>query len=104
MAKYVLVTKGGSMPETEEAAGKMMAEWGEWMQGLGNALTDQGNPLGASTTINRDGSTEDGGGADPVTGYMILEADSLDAAVALAKGCPHLNYDGTIVVSEAVAM
>ena len=34
------------------------------------------------------------------TGYSILKADSLDAAVALAKGCPVLAGGAAVVVSE----
>ena len=35
-----------------------------------------------------------------VTGYTILKADSLDAATALAKGCPVLEGGGQISVFE----
>jgi hypothetical protein len=101
MTKYVLLTKGGSMPQTKGAVGKMMAEWDEWIQGLGTALTGQGNPLGASFTINRDGSTEQGGGTDPATGYMVIDADWLTGAVALTAPP---EYDGRIVLAEAVGM
>ena len=35
-----------------------------------------------------------------VTGYTILKANSLDAAAALAKGCPVLHGGGQISVFE----
>jgi hypothetical protein len=104
MTKYALVFHGGSMPETEEEGAAVMAAWGAWMQDLGSALTDQGNPFGASTTINADGSTTTGGGANPASGYSLLEADSLDAALALAKGCPILSGGGSVEVAEALDM
>jgi hypothetical protein len=104
MAKYALVFHGGGMPETEEEGAKIMAAWGTWMEGLGSALTDPGNPFGNSTTIQSDGSTVAGGGANPATGYTLLEADSLDAAVALAKGCPILASGGSVEVAEALDM
>jgi hypothetical protein len=34
------------------------------------------------------------------SGYSIIKADSLDAAVALAKGCPVLKGGATIMVFE----
>ena len=34
------------------------------------------------------------------SGYSIVQADSLDAAVALAKGCPVLAGGATVLVSE----
>ena len=36
----------------------------------------------------------------PATGYSILEADSLDAAVTLAKGCPVLQGGAGVSVYE----
>jgi hypothetical protein len=34
------------------------------------------------------------------TGYSIVTADALDAAVSIAKGCPHLKSGGQITVYE----
>ena len=92
------------MPESEEEGAKVMAAWGAWMEGLGSALTDQGNPFGNSTTINADGSTTAGGGSNPASGYTTIEADSLDAAVVLAKDCPILDGGGSVEVAEALDM
>ena len=104
MAKFALVFHGGSMPESEEEGAKVMAAWGAWMESLGSALTDPGNPFGDSTTINADGSTTAGGGANPASGYTLVDADSLDAAVALAKACPILDDGGSVEVAEALDM
>ncbi len=104
MTKYALVFHGGGMPETEEESAKVMAAWGAWMEGLGSALADPGNPLGDTITINSDGSTTPGGGSNPATGYTLIEADSQEAAVALAKGCPILDSGGSIEVATAFDM
>ncbi len=104
MAKYALVYHGGGMPETEEEGAAVMAAWGAWMEALGGALTDLGNPFGNATTVNSDGSTSPGGGANPATGYSLLDAESLDAAVALAVGCPILASGGSVEVAEALDM
>jgi hypothetical protein len=37
------------------------------------------------------------------SGYSIIKADSLDAAVAIAKGCPVLHGGATIQVAETFA-
>jgi hypothetical protein len=100
MAKYLLVYHGGSMPEGEAAQSAVMAAWGTWFQNLGPALADGGNPTSQAKTIAGDGSVSDGGGANPATGYSLIEADSLDAAVTLAKGCPVLGGGATIEVAE----
>ena len=104
MAKYALVYHGGAMPETEEEGAAVMAAWGAWMGSIGEALTDPGNAFGTSTTVQSDGSTTDDGGANPATGYSLLEADSLDAAVALAATCPILAAGGSVEVAETIDM
>jgi hypothetical protein len=100
MAKYLLVYHGGSMPETPEAQSKVMAAWGTWFENLGPALADGGNPTSQARTISGDGKVSDGGGANPASGYSLIEADSLDKAVDLAKGCPVLGAGATIEVAE----
>jgi hypothetical protein len=99
MAKYLLVYHGGAMPEGEAAQAEVMAAWGTWFQNLGPALADGGNPVSQTKTVSS-GSVSDGGGANPATGYSLIEADSLDAAVELAKGCPVLQGGSTIEVAE----
>lgn len=100
MSDYVLLYQGGSMPETEEAQKQAMAGWDAWFATLGSALKDGGNPFsGASKTIAADGAVSDGGGGS-ASGYTIVQADSLDAAVTLAKGCPVLQGGAGITVYE----
>ena len=91
MAQFMMVYKGDAadMSEmTEEEAHAVMAQWAEWMQGVGSALTDLGTPFGPSSSIVDDGSA---GTAASLTGYSIVEADSMDAARALADGHPFLS-------------
>ena len=94
MAKYLLAYHGGGMRETPEEQATVMAAWGAWMGELGAALVDPGNPVGGTRTIATDRSVSDGGGANPVSGYGIIEAENLDAAVAHAQGCPILSLEG----------
>lgn len=98
MAKYVLIYNGGSMPESDEEKERVMAQWGAWYEELGDAVVDPGHPLGPASSIGDDGTTH-------VTGYSILEADSMDAAVEHAKGNPMAGESGTrIDVHEAFSM
>ena len=101
MPNYLLSYHGGSMPETEEAGAAVMAAWGAWMVAVGDAMVDPGNPVGHTVTVGSDSSTSAGGGANPVTGYSIIKADNLDAALALVAGCPILSsYGGSVEVGE----
>ena len=104
MTKFAFIYHGGSMPESPEEGAKIMAAWNAWMGGIGAALIDGGNPFGASTTVNSDGSISDDGGANPASGYSLVEVVDLDAALAHAKGCPILDGGGSIEVCEAMAM
>jgi hypothetical protein len=104
MPKYVLAYHGGSMPESEADQAGVMAAWGAWFGGLGDAVVDGGNPTGASTTVKPDGSTTSGGGANPISGYSLITAADLDSAVSLARGCPILAAGGTIEIAEAIDM
>ena len=44
------------------------------------------------------------GGANPAIGNSLIEASSLDDALAKAKGCPILAANGSIEVAEAIDM
>ena len=104
MAKYVFAYHGGKMPETPEEGQKVMAAWSDWLQGMGSAVVDGGNPVGPSKTVSADG-VEDNGGSNPLSGYSIVEADSLETAVEMAKGCPVLKGGhGTVEVAEVMNM
>ncbi len=101
MSTYVLAYTGGSMAETEEEQKAVMAAWGSWLSGLGDALTDAGNPFAGSTTVASDGSVSEGGAAG-LTGYSLITADSLHSATAAVKGCPVLTSGGAVEVYEVM--
>ena len=41
---------------------------------------------------------------DFVQGYMLVEANDIDQAVELAKGCPILHIDGTVEIRPFLSM
>ena len=102
MSHFLLLFHGGSMPETPEQQTQVMQAWTAWFDELGSALVDAGNPASASKTIAAGGSVTD----DPAgpTGYSIISADSLDAAVGLAKGCPVLAGGASVQVVETFSV
>ncbi len=103
MPKYLYTYHGGSMPETPEEGEAMMAAWMSWFGQLGEAVVDGGNPTSMAKTVSAD-SVVDGGGANPATGYSLVNASDLDAAVEMAKGCPVLSSGGTVEVAELMEM
>ncbi|MCP4818340.1 MAG: hypothetical protein GY883_04075 [Shimia sp.] len=104
MPKFMFIYHGGGRPETAEEGEKVMAAWGAWMEGIGADLIDGGNPAGMSKTVSANGVADDGG-ANPVSGYTLVNAADMDAACKIAAGCPILDGgQGTVEVAEAMEM
>lgn len=105
MTDYLLLFSGGKMPETEAELAGVMKAWGAWMENLGPALKDGGNPFTPQAkTIDPSGKVSDGPVGSPANGYSIIQADSLDAAAKMAKDCPVLLFGTKISVYETSAM
>jgi len=101
MANYLLAYTGGpGMASTEAEREAAMAKWGQWFQGLGSAVVNPGNPLGASTSVG--GSGANGAATSGLSGFSIVAADSLDAASELVKGCPVIEAGGNVDVYETI--
>lgn len=99
MGKYVYIYYAGTA-----ADGGSAEEWGKWFGQLGDKLVDGGNPFGD------DGQAVDKNGVMPVkdmpaTGYSIVNADNMDEATEMSKGCPLLSANkGAVCVYEALPM
>ncbi len=102
MSNYIFAYHGGKMPENPEEGAKLMARWKAWMESLGDSLVIPGAPVGKSKTVSADRVADDGG-SNPLSGYSVVKADSMDAALELAKNCPHVDH-GTIEVAEEMKM
>lgn len=104
MTKYLFVYHGGSAPTNPDDVKKVMDAWGAWFGSMGAAVIDGGNPVGKSSTVKSDGSLADGGGANPASGYSLIEASSLADAHKKAAGCPILKAGGTIEIAACMDM
>jgi hypothetical protein len=106
MADFLFVYRGasGAVAEmTPEEMQQHMQKWekwiGEgmrkgWMTNPGDALTPEGRVVSAK--VITDGPFVES--KEIVGGYSIVQADSIDAAAQLAKGCPGLLVGGTVEV------
>ena len=95
---FVFAYHGGKRPERPEEGAKHMTEFEAWVGGLGDAVVNPGHPLGKSRTVSSSGVSDDVG-SNPLVGFSIVKADSMDAALEMAKGYPHLET-GTVEVVE----
>jgi hypothetical protein len=102
VSKFVLMFHGGESPE--EPSQEVMDRWMAWFGDLGGSIADMGSPFSAAATVASDGTSTEGGGPDPASGYTVIEASSIDDAVAKARSCPGLGSGGNVKVYETAAM
>ena len=99
MSQYVIVYLGGNPPATPEEGQQHFAKYMQWLSSLGSAAVSPANPLKNTSTVNSDGNVS-AGGTTTMSGYTIIEADSMEAALDIAKACPFLEIGGSLEVSE----
>jgi hypothetical protein len=104
MPQFIYAYHGGKTPETAEEGAKQMALWEKWFGEMGEAVVIPGNPVGMSKTVSASG-VEDHGGANPLSGFTLIDAPDIDAATDMAMGCPMIvDGSGTIEVAPIIEM
>lgn len=90
---------------------EQMQERMNWLAGIAaqNKLVDKGNTLlpstGSAKTVKPDNVVTDGPYTEIkefISGYIVVKADSIDEAVALAKSNPVFKIGGSIEVREVL--
>ena len=103
MPQYLIVYLGGDQPSSLEEGKQHMSKYREWLSSLGDSAVSPANPLKNTNTVNSDGTVTTGG-TTTMSGYTIIKADSMDAALSIAKACPFLDLNGSLEVSELMQM
>jgi hypothetical protein len=103
MTQYLIVYLGGDQPSSPEEGKRHFSKYMDWLSSLGDSAVSPANPLKDTSTVNPD-ATVTTGGATKMSGYTIIKADSMEAALAIAKACPFLDIGGSLEVSELVEM
>lgn len=78
-----------------------MDAWMAWFGEIGESIVDSGNPFGPGRAVTAGGSTDLPTGADSITGYTIVNAESMEAAEKLLTNCP---MGSSVSVYEAMPM
>jgi hypothetical protein len=107
MANYLFVYYGGMaksepMAMTPEEQQKEMEKWTAWFQKLGKAVVEMGAPTKPGKMVTKAGARATG--ANAVAGYSIIKANSLGAAVKMAKSHPDVSKGIKIAVYELMPM
>ncbi len=103
MPQYMITYLGGNRPSSPEEGEQHMAKYRSWLSSLGDAAVSPANPLKNTQTVQSDGSVIPGGSSS-MSGFTIIAADSVDAALDIAKACPFLKLGGSLEVSELMKM
>jgi len=108
MKKFLLLytapteTREKMQKATPEEMKEAMQPWMDWFAKVGDGMVDKGFPLRNAMTVTKEGEMP---GQVEFVGFTIVQADDMDAALAIAKMSPHLDRDGaTVEVHEMWAM
>jgi hypothetical protein len=104
MQKYLFVFYGGMTPDKSTPAQqkKEMDAWMGWFGKMGEAVVQNGGPTMPGKIVRSSGVRAIG--KDPITGYSVIQAKDLAAAVEMAKGCPSIPQGGSVAVYETMTM
>ncbi len=110
MHKYMMIFR--NTPESEEAFAHMSPEemqaslekWNSWIGGIAaqgklvgsDALEGHGKIVTGSKKVISDGPYIES--KELVSGYLIMQAASMEEAVENSKGCPIFEIDGSVEV------
>jgi len=72
-----------------------MAAWMAWFDTIGEQLVETGKPV-----IDRSSLGNCSSDRTQLGGYSLISAEDLEGALAIAKGCPHLNRGGGVEVGQ----
>ena len=103
MPQYIIAYLGGDQPSSPEEGEQHYAKYREWLASLGDSAVSPANPFKDTSTVNPDGTVTPGS-TTSMSGYTIIEAESMEVALSIAKACPFLDIGGSLEVSELIKM
>ena len=79
-----------SLPKLEQDAidAVGLKQWTDWEEGNAVFFPDRGGMVGTTTRVTNEGIAKV---ANPLCGYIVVEADSIDAAAYLFEKHPHFT-------------
>lgn len=104
MPEYIIAYRGGKKPENPADGANEMARWKTWVEDMGDDAINPGTPLGKSVIISSQGVSDEPVN-DAMSGYTIVRADDMDAALKIASACPFLDMEeATLEVAQIMKM
>lgn len=75
---------------SEKPTPNIMAAWGKWFESVADKTVDQGGFHGGAREISHSGTRDLPMGMESITGYSIINAESLDKAEEIAQDNPFI--------------
>jgi len=88
------------MPHDPDITAQAKAAFEQWVKEVGVAVVDPGAPLRMVAQVSKAGADE----PVDVSGYSIIEAETVDAVVELLEGHPSVGRGGILQVNEPVSV
>ncbi len=102
MPDFIIAYRGSNKPATPQEGERQREKWHAWVKGLGAAAVNPGTPLGKSRIVSSSGVSNDAG-PNALSGYSIVRAEDMDAAIELARACPYCET-GSVEVAQIMNM
>jgi hypothetical protein len=96
------ITEGSNQDQKK----KICATYGimeGWVRRIGEGVINSGTPL-KGTKVITSGGVQDENDPNEMKGFAAVKAESIEAAVEIAKSDPVLDIGGTIRVSQMMEM
>ncbi|MEH6471933.1 MAG: hypothetical protein V7752_11835 [Halopseudomonas sp.] len=103
MTQFIITYLSLGQPASAEERRQQFAKYQQWLASLGDAAIKPMVPFKNVHTIHPDGSVTPGSSVS-MSGHTVIQAESIEAAVALAKNCPFLENSGSLEVAELVQL
>ncbi len=94
MKKFVCLYMGAANPDrspsdlSQNEMAKGMAAWTKWMSDHAKVIVDHGGPLGKTLKTSKGGVSKT---SNLVAAYVIVQAESQEAAAKMFEGHPHFT-------------
>ncbi len=109
MKSFMFIFRGGLDPQTAspEEMQQNMEKWFGWVTALQNNGTYKAGEalLPSGLTLQKNNVVTDGPFAESkeiVGGFFIVNAESIEAATEIAKGCPDLSHGGSVEIRDVM--
>ena len=86
MKRFMLLHFGFEPPSPE-----IMEGWNKWFESIADRSVENGGFHGGAREISHNGAQDLPMGSDSITGYSIINAETIDEAEALAQGNPFIK-------------